>query len=77
VSPNPVRNKEFAETLGRVLHRPALLPVPAFALKLLFGEMADATVLVSQRVVAGVLAEAGFMFSQPGLDEALREMLAS
>jgi uncharacterized protein (TIGR01777 family) len=71
VSPNPVRNREFAETLGRVLHRPALLPVPAFALKLLFGEMAEETVLVSQRVVAGVLKHHDFPFGFPLLAPAL------
>ena len=50
---NPVRNAEFARALGRALHRPAVLPVPAFALRLAFGEMADATLLASQRVIPG------------------------
>jgi uncharacterized protein len=72
VAPAPVRNAEFATILGHVLHRPALVPVPAFALRLLFGTMADHTILASQRVVPEKLAGAGFEFRHPLLDEALR-----
>jgi uncharacterized protein (TIGR01777 family) len=75
VSPNPVRNSEFAERLGQVLHRPALVPVPAFALRLLFGEMADAALLASQRVAPARLLEGGFEFRHPTLPEALRTVL--
>ena len=75
VSPNPVTNAEFASTLGRVLARPALVPVPRFALELLFGEMADAALLASQRVMPGVLRAAGFSFELPTLEQALRAAL--
>ena len=75
VSPNPVRNGEFADRLGQVLHRPALVPAPAFALRLLFGEMADAALLASQRVVPARLLEGGFEFRYPTLPEALRAVL--
>jgi NAD dependent epimerase/dehydratase family enzyme len=71
VAPVPVRNAEFAHTLGRVLHRPSMLPVPAFALRLLFGTMADATILASQRVAPEKLAGAGFEFRHPHLETAL------
>ncbi|HEX7939825.1 MAG TPA: TIGR01777 family oxidoreductase [Gemmatimonadaceae bacterium] len=75
VAPEPVRNDEFTETLGRVLSRPALLPVPRAGLMLLFGEMADNTILASQRVTPKKLAGAGFEFRRPHLDEALRAAL--
>lgn len=68
--PNPVRNLEFTATLGRVLRRPALLTVPAFALKLLLGEMST-VVLMSQRVVPTTKYE----FRFPGLEAALRSLL--
>ena len=76
VSPHPVTNQTFAETLGHVLSRPALVPVPAFALRLLFGEMADATILASQRVSPMALLASGFTFAQPVLEGALRHELA-
>ncbi len=72
VAPQPVQNSEFAHTLGAVLHRPALVPVPAFALRLAFGRMADDTILASQRVLPKKIAGAGFEFRHPRLDEALR-----
>jgi uncharacterized protein (TIGR01777 family) len=75
VAPNPVTNAEFAATLGRVLARPAVLPVPAFALELLFGEMADATILAGQRAMPRVLAASGFEFALPTLEQALRRAL--
>jgi uncharacterized protein len=71
VAPAPARNSEFSRALGRVLHRPAVLPAPAFALKVLFGEMAG-VVLSSQRVVPTVAVSAGFQFRYAGLEEALR-----
>jgi uncharacterized protein (TIGR01777 family) len=61
-SPNPVTNSEFTKTLGRALHRPTLLRVPRTALKVAFGEMAEATILASQRAMPVRLAEAGFRF---------------
>jgi uncharacterized protein (TIGR01777 family) len=74
-APAPVRNAEFAATLGRVLGRPAVLPVPAFALELLYGEMARATLLAGQRVMPAALASAGFQFEKPTLEGALRRVL--
>lgn len=75
VAPNPVTNAEFAETLGRVLSRPAVLPVPAVALELLYGEMARATLLASQRAMPVALSAAGFKFEQVRLEGALRAEL--
>jgi uncharacterized protein len=74
-SPHPVTNREFATTLGRVLARPALLPVPAAALRLAFGEMADVAILSSQRVLPARLEAAGFAFRYPELEPALRHLL--
>jgi uncharacterized protein (TIGR01777 family) len=71
-APEPVRNREFAKTLGRVLRRPSVFPVPASVLKLIFGEMATNTILADQRVVPKRLAGAGFVFRHPRLEEALR-----
>ncbi|MEP6999259.1 MAG: TIGR01777 family oxidoreductase [bacterium] len=75
VAPNPVTNATFATTLGRVLNRPALLPLPAFALELMFGEMARATILAGQRVAPHALTASGFEFSEPTLEGALRSVL--
>lgn len=72
VAPEPVTNATFASTLGRVLQRPALAPVPAFVLRTMFGEMAQGTILASQRVRSGALAGAGFEFLHPTLSSALR-----
>jgi uncharacterized protein (TIGR01777 family) len=72
VAPDAVRNEDFANTLGAVLHRPALVPVPGFALRLAFGRMADDTILASQRVAPKKIAGAGFEFRHPRLEEALR-----
>lgn len=71
-APEPVRNHEFAKTLGRVLRRPSMVPVPAFVLRLIFGEMATHTILADQRVLPKRLAGAGFVFRHPRLEEALR-----
>jgi uncharacterized protein (TIGR01777 family) len=75
VAPNPVTNAEFATTLGRVLSRPALIPVPAFVLELLYGEMARATLLAGQRAVPKALSAAGFEFGNPTLEGALRSLV--
>lgn len=75
VAPNPVTNAELAETLGQVLGRPSFATVPAAVLRLTFGEMADATLLASQRVLPERLLEAGFRFEHPTLEEALRHEL--
>jgi uncharacterized protein len=75
VAPAPVRNEEFSRVLGRVLGRPSLIPVPRLALLALYGEMADQTVLASQRVVPEKLTGAGFEFRHPLLEQALRAEL--
>lgn len=72
VSPNPVTNEVFTKTLGHVLSRPTALAMPAFAVRLAFGEMADEMLLVSQRVMPKRLLEAGYNFQQPELEGALR-----
>jgi len=70
--PEPVTNAEFTTALARVVHRPALFPVPAPALTLVFGEMARATLLASQRVVPRRLLAAGYAFRHATLEPALR-----
>ena len=72
VAPNPVTNEEFTRVLARVLRRPAFFHVPRAALTLTMGEMAEATVLASQRIRPRRLLEAGFNFSLPTLEAALR-----
>jgi len=73
-SPNPVTNAGFTAALARALRRPALLPVPAFVLRLALGEMADEALLASQRVQPEKLLKAGFPFAHPQLDEALAQI---
>ncbi len=75
VSPGPVSNAEFTRTLGRVLRRPTLAAVPAFAVRLVFGEMGQALLLEGQRVRPGRLLDEGFSFRHPTLEEALRAAL--
>jgi uncharacterized protein (TIGR01777 family) len=75
-APDAVTNREFSRALGRALHRPAVMPVPALALRLLYGEMAE-IVLTGQRLVPRRLEELGYRFRQPDLDAALREVLRS
>ncbi|MDE2292622.1 MAG: TIGR01777 family oxidoreductase [Elusimicrobia bacterium] len=74
-APDAVPNAEFARALGRALHRPAFLPLPAFAVRLVLGEMAEELLLSGQRAVPAALTRAGFTFAAPGLDEALRREL--
>jgi len=76
VAPNPVTNAEFTRELARAVHRSALLPAPAFALRLAFGEMADEALLASTRAVPKRLIQAGFTFAHPTLAEALASALA-
>jgi len=71
-APSPVTNREFATALGHSLGRPALLPAPAFALRLVLGEMADALILGGQRVLPSKALRLGFEFQYPQLDAALR-----
>lgn len=77
VAPVPVTNAEFTKTLGKVLSRPTVLPIPAFAIKLLFGEMGEALLLGSQRVAPERLAAGGYEFSYPQLEKALVHILAN
>jgi hypothetical protein len=74
-APNPVTSKTFASALGSALSRPAIAPIPAFVLRAMFGEMADGTVLASQRVSPTVLEATGFTFLHPQLETALRFVL--
>jgi uncharacterized protein (TIGR01777 family) len=74
-APEPVRNRDFVHTLGRVLHRPAIMPVPAFALRAVFGEMADGTVLGGQRVIPARATAQGFSFAHPRIEESLEHIL--
>jgi uncharacterized protein (TIGR01777 family) len=74
-APGPVTNAVFTKTLGRVLGRPTLAPVPAFALRLAFGEMADATLLSSARVKPERLLATGYRFRFPDVEGALRHVL--
>ena len=75
VAPQPVTNREFTKTLGRVLGRPTLFPMPAFAARLAFGQMADELLLASQRVESARLLASGFQFRFPDLEGALRHLL--
>ena len=76
VAPAPVTNAEFTRTLGRVLGRPTLVPLPAFAARLALGEMADELLLASQRVVPARLQASGYAFRHPTLEGAFRAALA-
>jgi hypothetical protein len=72
-APNPVTNEEFTETLGKILHRPTILPVPEFAIKLLFGEMGERLLLEGNKVLPKKLQDAGFAFKYPNLEDALKQ----
>jgi hypothetical protein len=72
VGPAPVTAAEYAKVLGRVLRRPAMTPVPAFALRAMFGELADGAILASQRVLPKRLEASGFEFLHRDLEAALR-----
>ena len=75
VAPDPVTNLAFTKTLGRVLWRPTIVPLPAFAARLAFGEMADELLLASQRVEPRMLHKSGYAFRYPELEGALRHLL--
>jgi uncharacterized protein (TIGR01777 family) len=75
-APNPVNARQFARTLGRVMKRPAWLPAPAFALKLMLGEVAEELLLKGQRVFPSRLKKAGFEFSHTSLEGALAAVLS-
>jgi len=76
-APRPVTNGEFTATLGRVLHRPAVLPVPPMALRLVLGrQLADEAILAGQRVLPRALLDAGYQFAQAELEGGFRSVLA-
>jgi uncharacterized protein (TIGR01777 family) len=75
VAPEPVTNRAFAGALGQALSRTARLPLPAFVVRALLGEMGSTLLLTSTGVRPGVLLDSGFSFSSPGIDEALGSML--
>lgn len=76
-APAPARNRDFAKSLGRALHRPAVAPMPGFAMKLLFGEMASVALLTGQRVLPAKAQATGYRFSHPALDGALAAAVAA
>jgi uncharacterized protein len=75
LTPNPVTNREFTQALAKVLHRPAILPAPAFAIRLLFGRMADEMLFASVRAMPKRLLESGFQFQHPEIEQALQKAL--
>jgi uncharacterized protein (TIGR01777 family) len=75
VAPNPVTNLVFAKTLGRVLGRPAIFPMPAFVVRLAFGEMGKELLLASARIEPARVLSAGYQFRFPELEGALRHLL--
>ena len=75
-APHPVTNAEFTNALGRALHRPTIFPVPAFALRLAVGSMADEALLASERAFPSRLTTAGFQFTHSTVDQALAAALA-
>jgi uncharacterized protein (TIGR01777 family) len=77
VAPEPVTNADFTRALGRVLRRPTLIPLPAFAARLALGEVADEMLLASVRVVPERLTASGYVFKQPALEPALRSILSA
>ena len=77
VAPNPVRNEEFTRLLAGMLHRPAIFPAPAFMLRIMLGEMADALLLGSDRVQPEKLLAAGFPFRFQIIEPALRAAVLS
>ncbi len=76
VSPQPLQNAEFTKVLAKAMHRPALFPAPAFALRLALGEMADALLISSQRVAPQKLQQLGYRFLHADLTSALETILA-
>ena len=74
-APEPVHNRELARELGRTLHRPSIVPAPAFALRLMFGQMADEALLAGQRVIPRHATDDGFTFEHSTLPDALAALL--
>jgi hypothetical protein len=76
VAPGAVTNHDYTKTLGRVLGRPTIFPMPAFAARLAFGEMADEMLLGGVHVKPAALEAAGFQFGHPELEPALRQLIS-
>lgn len=74
-APNPATNEEFTKTLGKVLNRPTIIPIPAFGIKLLFGEMGERLLLEGCRVVPKRLQDANFEFQFPNLEDAMKHVI--
>nr|HQH72931.1 DUF1731 domain-containing protein [bacterium] len=74
-TPYPATNRDFTKTLGKVLRRPALFPLPAFAARAVFGPMADEMLLGGARVIPQKLLDSGYVFQTPALEGALRQVL--
>lgn len=75
-SPNPATSAQFTKALGKVLGRPTVFPLPAIAVKTMFGKMGEGTLLEGQRALPARLLDAGFEFAHPGIEDALRAALA-
>lgn len=75
VSPEPVTNRQYTKSLGAALHRPTIFPMPAFAARLAFGELADGLMLSSARVIPTRLSAAGFEFQHPTIERAFADIL--
>jgi uncharacterized protein (TIGR01777 family) len=75
VAPNPVRNAEFTKAMGAALHRPTIFPMPAFAARIALGEMADALLLSSAKVLPKRLMQSGFKFDHTDIHETLKSIL--
>jgi NAD dependent epimerase/dehydratase family enzyme len=73
-SPNPVRNKDLGDAIGKVLQRPSFMPTPGFMIRLILGEFGD-VLLKGQRVIPHRLMEAGFKFRYPDIEEALKNIM--
>ena len=76
-APNPVRNTEFTKQLGAALGRPAIFPMPAFMVKILFGQMGEELLLQGQQVIPRKVQDSGFKFQYPLLTNALSDLLKS
>ena len=74
-APNPLRNALFSRLLGAAVHRPAIFPMPAFMVKILFGQMGEELLLQGQRVIPRKIQDSGFNFQYPLLEKALADLL--
>ncbi|MFW8601838.1 DUF1731 domain-containing protein [Desulfobacterota bacterium M19] len=75
VSPEPVTNRQFTKTLGKILHRPTIFPLPAFLAKIIFGEMAEELLLSSTKVKPEKLLKSGYSFMHSTLESGLGSVL--